>query len=594
VRLVQTKEVVMRLVGRSAMFEMPEICTAVCQPSMPRDGEDTMNEVRSSSVTEPCHLAQSLSDSIVPTSDAQHCSRSIGATAEHLTHPQDPTACSTDNAEPPSSMESIPLIEHESETEERHDHVSEAQMPAAVVRRASRNDGMQCTTLENIPGAFSFYIGPTGVSDVNILLRQLDDAGDVSLDLAAGLNIRTVDQVPGHPQKSLSGPVVFGVTDETLVETAEPRASKTDLERIKVEFWSLLSRKSAYHLVSLYAHFVEPCFSILSPDQIPTTIDGIDKLSVALLAGICATSLPFALHEDALYSILPSLPKSERLYRISWSLCCQELHAPSLMTLQACLVLQHNLPSNPVLSDTAFKWSQMATAVAIAQTIGLHRDPGDWLQVPEREIKLRRKLWWAMWSMEKWCSLARGMPSHLHADQFDVESLRPNDISVESNSQQEHHLHFQALVSLTTILSEVQNEFYSVKAVAITSRNLELSLERARPLRVRLQQWRDELPNQLRIHSRESLHGADNEELDANASLHLCYITTLMTLFRALLRPLESKGTISNPNRPISPYSDHPSRAVMKGGLSCAQELVNLLDVVTDTQWNAFWHSCKY
>jgi hypothetical protein len=196
--------------------------------------------------------------------------------------------------------------------------------------------------------------------------------------------------------------------------------------------------------------------------------------------------------------------------------------------------------------------------------------------------------------MEKWCSLARGMPSHLHADQFDVESLRPNDISVESNSQQEHHLHFQALVSLTTILSEVQNEFYSVKAVAITSRNLELSLERARPLRVRLQQWRDELPNQLRIHSRESLHGADNEELDANASLHLCYITTLMTLFRALLRPLESKGTISNQNRPISPYSDHPSRAVMKGGLSCAQELVNLLDVVTDTQWNAFWHSCKY
>jgi hypothetical protein len=564
-----------------------------CQASMPSDGEDTMNEVRLPPVTEPWHLAHGSSNSVVPTSDARPCSRGIGAHAERLTHShaQDSTRCSTDNSEPPSSTGSVPLIEHECENEQRHDHVSEAQMPTSVFRRAPRNDNTKCTTLENIPRAFSFFIGPTGVSDVNILLRQLDDAASVSLDLAAGLNIRTVDQVPGHPQKSLSGPVVFGVTDEALVETAEPRASKSDLERIRAEFWSLLNRKSAYHLVSLYAHFVEPCFSILSPDQIPTTIDEIDKLSLALLSAICATSLPFALHEDALYSILPSLPKSERLYRISWSMYCQELHAPNLMTLQTCLVLQHNLPSNPVLSDTAFKWSQMATAVAIAQTIGLHRDPGDWLQVPEREIKLRRKLWWAMWSMEKWYSLARGMPSHLHSDQFDVEPLRPSDISVESNSRDEHHLHFEALVSLTTILSEVQDEFYTVKAVAITSQNLELSLERARPLRVRLQKWRDELPNELRIHRRETLLETDNEELDANASLHLCYITTLMTLFRALLRPLEPKdGTSGRIRTPC----DHLSQAVMKGGLNCAQELVNLMDFLSDTQWNAFWHSCKY
>ena len=67
-----------------------------------------------------------------------------------------------------------------------------------------------------------------------------------------------------------------------------------------------------------------------------------------------------------------------------------------------------------------------------------------------------------------------------------------------------------------------------------------------------------------------------------------------MTLFRALLRPLESKHGTSDRTQETSAYSDQPSRAVMKGGMNCAQELVNLLDVLTDTQWNAFWHSCEY
>ena len=439
-----------------------------------------------------------IDDDASRTNDVRGSVLDINANSERLAtaYERDQTLCFTNNSESLSPLESSPLVGNELQTDKRHDHFTDSQTTAAVSGSASRNETTKRTTLENIPGAFSFYIGPTGVSDVHLLLRQLDGVSDASLDIATGLNVRTVDHIPGQSQNSVSTPIIFGVTDGTLIETAEPRAAKSELERVEFEFWSLLSRKSANHLVRLYIRFVEPCFSILSPDQIPSTIEGIADISLALLAGICATSLPFALHEGALYPILPSLPKSDRLYRISWSLYCQQLHSPSLETLQTCLNLQHNLPTNPVLSDTAFKWSQMASTVAIAQTIGLHRDPEGWLQVPEREIKLRRKLWWAMWSMEKWYSLARGMPSHTQSDQFDVGALRPDDLYVGADcSGQRRHPHFQALVSLTAVLSEVQNEFYTVKAIAITSQNLELSLERARPLRVRLQQWRDELPD---------------------------------------------------------------------------------------------------
>ena len=509
-----------------------------------------------------------------------------------ISYGQHLTLCSENNNGRVSPRGSMSLVEDDVNRSSRPDHVSEGQTP--VFGNALKDGTTNRTSLENIPGAFSFYIGPTGVSDVHLLLRQLDGVGDVSLDIATGLNIRTVDRVQGQSQESLSAPVIFGVTHETLVETTEPRAARSELERMEAELWSLISRKSAYYLVRLYTRFIEPCFSVLSPDQLSSTIEELDRLSLALLASICAASLPFALHEPALYPILPSLPKSERLYRISWSLYCQQLHSPNLETLQTCLVLQHSLPTNPVLSDTAFKWSHMASAVAIAQTIGLHRDPSSWLQVPEREIKLRRKLWWAMWSMEKWFSLARGMPSHLHTDHFDVEALRSGDLCVEIGSRQERHLHFKALVSLTTILSDIQNEFYTVKAVAITSQNLELSLEKARPLRVRLQQWRDELPEELKLHRREIIRETDNEELDANASLHLCYITTLMTMFRALLRPLAPEAGTSDQTQSTFTCNNHPSRAVLKGGLNCAQEFVNLLDIITDSQWNAFWHSCEH
>jgi hypothetical protein len=232
----------------------------------------------------------------------------IDANSEQLTNPydQDPTTYFTNNHGSVGSQGSSPSVEHGVQIDNRHDHPSNSQTTAAIFRSASKNETTKRTTLENIPGAFSFYIGPTGVSDVHLLLRQLDGLGDVSLDIATGLNVRTVDQVPGRLQQPASAPVVFGVTDKTLVQTAEPRAPKSDLERIEAEFWSLLSRKSTYHLVRLYTRFVEPCFSILAPDQIPTAIDEIDNLSLALLAGICASSLvaPYMWMHCTLYYLL--------------------------------------------------------------------------------------------------------------------------------------------------------------------------------------------------------------------------------------------------------------------------------------------------
>ena len=79
-----------------------------------------------------------------------------------------------------------------------------------------------------------------------------------------------------------------------------------------------------------------------------------------------------------------------------------------------------------------------------------------------------------------------------------------------------------------------------------------------------------------------------------------------MTLFRALLRPLErwrhrdgdDDDNNSNNNSVRRPQSERAeaamlegARAVVRGSLLCVRDFVGFLEGLRDAQWNAFWHS---
>jgi hypothetical protein len=439
------------------------------------------------------------------------------------------------------------------------------------------------TSLENLSNAFSFYIGPTGPSDVS-LLSQYTHLGR----LAPGLSFRKVSD-----DRKAKG-TIFGITEYELIDTVEPSPGKNEVESAWRELWSIVDRRTALQLYRLYFKFINSYFPVL--DMVEST-DVLDGLSLALIAGICATSVPFMLYDEELYDVLPRPPSRPQLYRLCWLGITQELHAPTLATVQACLMLQHHLPANPVLSDTAFKWSLNSITVSVAQTVGLHRNPLQWTLVPLQERFLRQRLWWAVWTMDQWLALSRGMPVLINDQDADVPHLLAQTNRDPSVSDLTAN-HFERLTNLTLILSDIRMTYYTVKGESRTAEDLRLSLDAARTLRTRLRTWQETLPSNLRSWSRSSERttGSDLEtehhrRLDGNASLHLSYIVVHMLLFRALFRPIKHLRYTGYP-------SDVSDDRIMREGVSamttgsifCARELVDFLENLAESRWNAFWH----
>lgn len=457
-------------------------------------------------------------------------------------------------------------------------------------------------SLDVLPGAFSFYVGPTGAADIHLLNREAFDAENVTRPRVTGLKYRRLEEARTRNGALYSHPTIFGITDQNLLDNAEPRVETQAIETAWAEMWAVLKPETAWRLIQLYCRFVDPYFPIISTCQMPTSPDELSNMPLALLAVMCATALPFITYDESLYALLLHPPSSQRLYKLCWLDISRQFHSPSLATLQACLLFQQRLPTNPYLSDTAFSWTLISSAVSIAQTIGLHRDPSGWTSVPLWERKVRQRIWWSLWMMEKWICLARGMPSHLHRDDSDVPDLEPEDFANTLSSSSQARPHLTQLVKLTSILAGVQETYYTVRAVRIVSNDLQLSLDLARPFRERLNEWRHNLPSDLQFPSqnqssrdegdRNNLsHISYRKDLEGNGSIHLSYIVTHMTLFRALLRPLDRWQEITTESYSRAEILHDGAKAVIKGSLLCVKEFVEFMERLTGDQWNAFWHS---
>lgn len=474
----------------------------------------------------------------------------------------------------------------------------------ASIAESSHSTG---ESLELVPDAFSFYIGPTGAADVHLLAREDFDSNNITRPKIPGLKYRRLQSSSTSRSSILDlHPTIFGITDQSLLKKAEPRADEDAIEAAWSELWQIINPDIAWRLIKLYSRFVDPYFPILAPQQLPSTPDELANMSLGLLASICASALPFVVYDEGLYSLLLHPPDSSKLYRICWLDISQHLHAPTLATLQSCLILQQRPPTNPYLSDTAFAWSLMSTAVAVAQTIGLHRDPMGWTAVPLWERKLRKRLWWALWMMERWISLVRGMPSHLNDEDFDVEELSSETTGDTLSSSEHTASRLNQLIKLTRILADIQKTYYTVRTMSRTSNDLQLSLDLARTPRTQLKSWLENLEPSLqsirqgassdsnqsasRTSHKTSYPNVPRQVLDGNASIYLSYIVTHMTLFRALLRPLSNSNITSNASN-LSSTNHDGAKAVIKGSIVCIREFVDFLETLRGTQWNAFWHS---
>lgn len=184
-----------------------------------------------------------------------------------------------------------------------------------------------------------------------------------------------------------------------------------------------------------------------------------------LLAGIYALASKFAPWDDTLcLHNAYSEPSIEALWQICYTCLQRELQFPQLSTIQTFLLLLNHVPFDSVSVENPFAWSMAASMLAMAQSLGLPSDPSDW-NLPPSEIRLRRRLWWAVVVEHTWRSITHGRSSMIREDDWDVSPLTADDFIIEPHAgppNQGYDLspeYFIQLSSLTLVADQICRQF---------------------------------------------------------------------------------------------------------------------------------------
>ncbi|QSZ34110.1 hypothetical protein DSL72_005698 [Monilinia vaccinii-corymbosi] len=459
--------------------------------------------------------------------------------------------------------------------------------------------GIRIRPLDSQHSRSARFVGETGESNPYLLRPyRYNENDECTISKLTYRRIKSSSAQNKFPNHRGEPPVVFMLANDSFAQKGEPRKDDDVLSKAEADLRAMFIDQEALRLIGLFFRFVYPYFPIISKSEafqsrgvLSPTI--LHALPLSLLSAMYATALPFMLYDDFLATTLVhSPPSAYDLFRLSWLFVQQELHTPRLATVQACLLLLQRAPTNRYTTDTPWKTSLVGWTVSLAQILGLMKECSDWSSIPKWEMNLRKRLWHGVFIMDKWASLGAGMPSHIHADDFDVLPLEeadfnastpdPNQAITDSEPVPEH---FRLLTKLTTILSDIIDSYYTLRATQRTSKDFSLSLELARPLRSRLKAWNDSLPPSMSLPQPEYLDSRGLAQLSGNPSLSLAYIIATMTLYRALLRPLDNLTNVEEE------ATINSRLAVRAGSKECAREVVEFAEKLGRGALDAFWHS---
>ncbi|EWG44722.1 hypothetical protein FVEG_15710 [Fusarium verticillioides 7600] len=310
----------------------------------------------------------------------------------------------------------------------------------------------------------------------------------------------------------------------------------------------LVDRETGVALVKLYFRFVFEDLPILSRSLIFEDLNKfVAEASTGLLAGVYALALPFTPWDEKL--CLDSAyfkPDVNDLWQVSYTCLQKELHFPRLSTIQIFILLLNHTPFDVVVVENPFVWSLAASMLAMAQSLGLNVNPSGW-KLPAWEVRLRRRLWWAVYVEYTWRAVTHGRSSMISDDDWDVSPLTSADFTIDPTASIPENIrdqsldYFIRLCSLTEITSAICRQFFSLRA-ASRPQILDSLLEQARGPRQQLLKWLEDLPESLALRPEPSDSDAD-DSVKSHRSLYVAYYTTHILVLRALLRPIIDSDT---------------------------------------------------
>lgn len=333
------------------------------------------------------------------------------------------------------------------------------------------------------------YVGPTAAYDHSLLdLSRYDVRNESEVDFG------TLRKVDDHE-------CFIMYSDETTQAQAD-----------EAEAYNAIEQLVAPHgpaLIDIYFRIVHPSFPVVQKQVFLDRHQSNDRQSdSALLAGIYLLALNWWSFEEKLAN--QPKPNSARLEEVASRSLTSAMKKPKLSTMQAGLLF--------LQKPDADLWSLTTQLVAVGQELGLHLDCSRW-QIPVWERGLRKRIAWALYMQDKWSSLINGRPSHIFDANWAVKPLTGDDFmedaigvsqatmptEAERISSEQGQEVFSQMITLTSIMAEVMDTFYTQSAISdfndAGSNATRLILERAKPVQIKLKEWFARLPANTRMDS---------------------------------------------------------------------------------------------
>ncbi|KIA75865.1 Zn(II)2Cys6 transcription factor [Aspergillus ustus] len=250
-----------------------------------------------------------------------------------------------------------------------------------------------------------------------------------------------------------------------------------------------------HELCNIYFNNIHPPFPILDEKTVLEAYQQ-DGLPHTLACEIYAVSLILWKRSPTIAATRRPAPDIKYMWNLTVSAMNDDFLSPNFSTVLACIL---DLLGRPITSIT-YNAVNVGRVVALAQSLGLNRNPASW-GLDRRQKSLRIRTWWGILIHDQWASLSHGTPPHIHRSQWDVplpdsDSLLVDlaagqGLSADSRVQGGHS--FIALCSLTTILGQILPLIY-----ALEIQPLETSFRTLRRHETTLNEWEESLPSWLR------------------------------------------------------------------------------------------------
>lgn len=197
-----------------------------------------------------------------------------------------------------------------------------------------------------------------------------------------------------------------------------------------------------------------------------------------------------------------------QLEDLALNLIRDSLMKPTLSTIQAGLLLMQRSEVDSKTLNTQL--------VGAAFELGLHLDCTSWT-ISDDERGLRKRLAWAVYMQDQWCSLVHGRPSLISKAHWAVQVLDDEDFGLLQESRETSDTTYERergqecfceMVALTEILSSILDTFYTQQAIqeydSAGENGTRLILERAKPIQMKLKDWFTKLSKSLKLDSNQA------------------------------------------------------------------------------------------